>query len=469
MSTPPPDMTAAALLDDYRAGRSTPTEAVRGCLERIATLDPVLNAFCLTDPAGALAAAEASDARWARGEPAGKLDGVPVSIKDLFLTKGWPTLCGSKAVDPHQPWSEDAPAVARLREAGAILLGKTTTSEFGHKGVGDNPLTGITRNPWNTALTTGGSSAGAGAAAAAGFAPMNLGSDGGGSIRIPAAFCGVVGFKPGFGTVPSFGAITGPLVADGPLTRTVRDAALMLDVIASPDLRDPTPAAMGSHDLLGTLDAGVAGLRIGYLPTISGAPVDPEVAAAVRRGADLLAAAGARVEEITLDLPDAVDAYYTILSAGTAMLLDGFDASRQSLMETALHTLANMGRKVSGVAYAQAYHRTRAGFIKTMRALYARLDLVVLPTMPCTAFPVMQDYPGVQDGRWRADWTPFTFPFNLTSQPACSVPCGLSAAGLPIGLQLLGPWGAEARVLRAAQALETASGGFPVPPVPSEA
>jgi aspartyl-tRNA(Asn)/glutamyl-tRNA(Gln) amidotransferase subunit A len=461
----PPSTTAAALLDGYRTGRLSPVDAVGDCLARIEAFEPTLNAFCLLDRDGALTAAQVSEARWARGEPLGRLDGVPVSIKDLFLTKGWPTLCGSRAVDPDQPWADDSPAVARLREAGAIILGKTTTSEFGHKGVGDNPLTGVTRNPWNPALTTGGSSAGAGAAAAAGYAPLNLGSDGGGSIRIPAAFCGVVGFKPGFGTVPSLGAITGPLVADGPLTRTVRDAALMLDVIAVPDLRDPTPATLSPIDHLGALEGGVAGLRIGYVATIGDAPVDAEVAAAVRRGVELLGAAGASIEAITLDLPDAVEAYYTILSAGTAMLVDRFGPDRQALMEPALHTLAAMGRGVTGIAYALAYHGARTAFIRTMRAIYARADLVVLPTMPCAAFPVLQDYPGPQDGRWRADWTPFTFPFNLTSQPACSVPCGLTAAGLPIGLQVLGPWGAEARVLRAAHAFERAVGGFPQPPL----
>ncbi|MCB8880212.1 amidase [Acidisoma cellulosilytica] len=456
-------LTATDLLAGYARRDFSPVDVTRACLDRIAATNPVLNAFCLVDEASALASAQASEARWQKGESLGVLDGVPTSIKDLFQTKGWPTLCGSKAVDPDQKWEVDAPSVARLREAGAVLLGKTTTSEFGHKGVCDNPLTGITRNPWNPEMTPGGSSGGAGTATAAYMAPLNLGSDGGGSIRIPASFCGVVGFKPGFGVVPEPASITGPLVGSGPLTRSVADAALMMSVLARPDARNPNPASFTTPDFHGVLQDGVQGWRIGYLPTINDAPVEPEIAQAVAAGAMRFRELGATVEEASLSLPGETDIYITILSAGTALLLDRFTPEQQALMEPPLRTLAAMGRKVSGVDYARAYHQVRSQYIVALRALFARYDLLVLPSMPAPAFPVLHDYPGEQTGEWRADWTPFTHPFNLTSSPCCSIPCGVTRSGLPIGLQLVGPWGGDRAVLQAAMRFEDARGAFPPP------
>ncbi|MGH8745910.1 MAG: amidase family protein, partial [Burkholderiales bacterium] len=228
-------LSAADLLRLYRAKRASPLEVTRAALQRIDKLNPVLNAFCFIAP-DALAAAKESEARWMKGEPRGALDGVPVSIKDLLLTKGWPTLRGSKTVDPKGPWNDDAPVVARLREADAILLGKTATPEFGWKGVTDNPLSGITRNPWNPAKTPGGSSGGAAAALAAGIGPLTLGTDGGGSIRIPCAFSGVFGLKPSFGRVPAWPLSPfGSVAHVGPMTRSVHDAALMLNVLSQPD------------------------------------------------------------------------------------------------------------------------------------------------------------------------------------------------------------------------------------------
>src|SRR5580704_1973381 len=195
--------TATKLIAGYSAKTASPVEATQAALARIERLDPELNAFCLVDPEGALATARDAEARWQRGAPLGLVDGVPTSVKDIVLTKGWPTLRGSKTIDPNQPWDEDAPAVARLREHGAVLLGKTTTPEFGWKAIGDSPRTGITRNPWNLERTTGGSSAGAAAACAAGIAPLHVGSDGAGSIRIPSCFTGIFGIKASFGRVPA--------------------------------------------------------------------------------------------------------------------------------------------------------------------------------------------------------------------------------------------------------------------------
>src|SRR5215472_13603468 len=273
---------AVALGDGYRTGTLSPVEVARLLFERLDALQPKINAFCVVDRDGAMAAARASEARWRRGEAVGPLDGVPATIKDLMPMRGFPTLRGSLLVERDQDWSEDAPAVARLREAGVDSLGKTTIAEFGWKALGDSPLTGITRNPWDLGRTTGGSSAGAAAAAAAGIGPLHLGSDGAGSIRIPCAFTGIFGLKPSFGRVPAYPLSPMGLLAHiGPITRTVADAALMLSVIAGPDHRDPYALPPESKNFLDGLEEGVRGWRIAYSPTLGFARVAPEIAAAV--------------------------------------------------------------------------------------------------------------------------------------------------------------------------------------------
>jgi len=233
-------LSATELIELYRRRELSPVEATRAVLAQIGSRNAVTNAYCLVRDDEALASAKQSERRWQAGEPAGLLDGVPVSVKDLLLTSGWPTLRGSLTTDKAGPWNVDAPTVARLREHGAVLLGKTTTPEFGWKGVTDSPLTGVTRNPWDTARTPGGSSGGAAAAVASGLGPLALGTDGGGSIRIPASFCGIVGLKPTHGRVPVYPPSTfGTLSHVGPMARTVADTALLLDALGSPDYRDP--------------------------------------------------------------------------------------------------------------------------------------------------------------------------------------------------------------------------------------
>ena len=276
---------AVSLLDLYRKRALSPVEVTRLLLDRLDRLQPKINAFCIVDHDGAMAAARASEQRWLRGEAVGQLDGIPVTIKDLMLMRGFPTLRGSRLVDPNQDWSEDAPATARLREAGAVILGKTTTPEFGWKALGDSPLTGITRNPWDLSRTPGGSSAGAAAACAAGIGPLHLGSDGAGSIRIPCAFTGIFGLKPSFGRVPAYPLSAMGLLAHlGPMARTVADAALMLSVLSAPDHRDPYALPPEDRNYLDGLDGGVRGWRIAYSPTLGYAKVDPEIAADGRRG-----------------------------------------------------------------------------------------------------------------------------------------------------------------------------------------
>src|SRR3954447_16102352 len=290
-------LTATELLDGYRKHELSPVEVTRAVLERIERLNPVLNAFNLVSER-AMDDAKASEARWMSGQPKGLLDGVPASIKDIILTKGWPTLRGSKTVDPKGPWNDDAPASARLREHGAVILGKTTTPEFGWKGVTDSPLTGITRNPWNPAKTPGGSSGGAAAALASGMGALAVGTDGGGSIRIPCSFTGLFGIKPSFGRVPAWPLSPFGTVAHvGPMTRSVADAALMLNVIALPGARDWHALPYSPRDWRAGLDHGIEGLRIAFSADLGYAKVDGEVASVVARAVRLFEDLGAKVEQ----------------------------------------------------------------------------------------------------------------------------------------------------------------------------
>src|SRR5690349_17762858 len=308
MNTDPALLSATELLSLYRSRGLSPVEVTQACLDRIAALDTKLNAFTLVDGDAALEAARASEERWIKGQPQGLVDGVPATIKDLILTRGWPTLRGSKAISPDQPWDEDAPATARLREHGAVLLGKTTTPELGHKGVTDSPLTGITRNPWNSEMTPGGSSGGAAVAAATGMGALHVGTDGGGSIRIPASFTGIFGLKPSFGRVPAYPLSPFGTVAHiGPMTRSVADAALLLNVMKRPDARDWTALPPDDSDVAAGLDDGVRGLRIAWSPTLGYAKVEPEVAAAAERAVRELEALGAHVEAVDPGFDDPLE------------------------------------------------------------------------------------------------------------------------------------------------------------------
>src|SRR5208282_169489 len=279
-------LSAARMAALFRKRKLSPVEATKAALARIAGHNGRLNAFILVDEKGALAAARRAEGRYAKGEALSAVDGVPASIKDLLLTKGWPTLRGSKALSPDQPWLEDAPAVARLREAGAVLLGKTTTPEFGWKGVTDSPLTGITRNPWNPKMTPGGSSGGAAVAAATGMGALHLGTDGGGSIRIPAGFCGIFGFKQSWGRVPAYPPSPFQTLAHvGAMTRTVADAAMLLTILARPDSRDVYALPHDGADYCKGLGGGIKGLRVAFAPTLGGRHVEPEVAELVAKAA----------------------------------------------------------------------------------------------------------------------------------------------------------------------------------------
>ncbi len=453
-------LSATELLALYRSGQLSPVDATQAVLERIARLNPVLNAYCVVDAEAALADARASEARWQRhrreGAPVGALDGVPASIKDLILTRGWPTLRGSRSIDPAQPWDIDAPVTARLREAGAVLLGKTTTPEFGCKAETNSPLHGITRNPWKLSRTTGGSSGGAAAAVAAGLGPLAVGTDGAGSVRIPAAFCGNVGMKPSFGRVPAYPLSPFGSVAHlGPHTMSVADCALMLNVMKQPDARDWTALPFDPADYTIGLNDGIRGLRIAYSPTLGHAQVDPEVARAVDAAVRELEAQGALVEQVDPGFEDPIEISTGLWFAVAQQLWRAMTPAQQALADPDFAAEAELGGKLDATALHQLNQR-RGALGSLMRQFMQRYDLLVTPTVAIPAFDAREAGRQTMDAQAMLGWTPFSYPFNLTQQPAITVPCGLTNDGLPIGLQFVGPMFGDALVLRAARAYEAA-------------
>ena len=451
------DCSAHALLALYRSGRASPVEATKAALARIDRLNPVLNAFCVLDPESALVSARASEARWKAGAPQGDLDGVPVSIKDLILAKGWPTLRGSRTVDPKQAWDVDAPATARLREANAVILGKTTTPEFGCKGETNSPLTGITRNPWNPQKTSGGSSGGTAAAVAAGMGPLSVGTDGAGSVRIPAGFCGNFGLKPSFGRVPAYPlSPMGSVAHLGPHTMSVADAALMMNVLKRPDARDWTSLPYDDRDYLQGLDDGVKGLRVAFSPTLGYARnVHPEVAAAVAAAVRALESLGAHVEAVDPGIADPLEISTGLWFAGVHAVWSGLSPAQQAVADPDFRAEAELGARFSALdLHKLAMRRIDLG--SHLRQFMTRFDLIATPTLAVPAFDARPAGHTPMNPESMLAWTPFSYPFNLSQQPACTIPCGLTQDGLPIGLQLVGPMFGDALVLRAARAYETA-------------
>ncbi len=455
------DCSASELLQLYRTGQASPVEATRAVHERIARLNSRLNAFCFVAPDASLQAARNSEARWQAwrktGAPCGEIDGVPVSIKDLILTRGWPTLRGSRTVDLRQPWGIDAPVTARLREAGAVLVGKTTTPEFGCKGETNSPLTGLTRNPWNLAKTPGGSSGGAAAAVAAGMGPLAVGTDGAGSVRIPAAFCGTFGLKPSFGRVPAYPLSPfGTVSHVGPHTMSVRDAALMMNALKRPDARDWTSLPPDATDYQVGLDDGIRGLRIAYSPTLGYAKnVHPEIAAAVDGAARQLEALGARVERVDPGIDDPLEITTGLWFVGSWTLWNTLTAEQQALTDPDFSAQAGLGASFSALD-VQRLNLRRGALGSHMRQFMQHHDLLVTPTVAVPAFDAQPAGHSKMDPTTMLGWTPFSYPFNLTQQPASTIPCGLTSDGLPIGLQIVGPMFGDALVLRAARAYESA-------------
>ena len=457
--TDPALFTAEEMLSLFATNRLSPVEVLQAVTERVARLNPGLNAFAVLNPR-ALDAAGESAARWRAGRPLGLLDGVPVTVKDLVDLAGFPTRRGSRTTSAD-PVADDAPSVVGLKAAGAVILGKTTTTEYGWKSPGDCPLHGITRNPWNPAYTTGGSSSGAGAAGAAGFGPLHIGTDAGGSIRIPAAWSGLVGLKPTYGRVPQWPAGAFASVAcAGPMTRSVRDAALMLSAMARYDLRDPFCLPDDGRDWRDGIEAGVAGLTVGLLSSPGfDAPVDADGIAAVERAAALLADAGAVVERADTALPDTSEVFGRVWGAALARLVASLPSQLVGLLDPGIREVAATLGGMSAVQFMEA-EAMRAAAGHAMARLHQRFDLVLCPTVP--AGPPLADAPTVDPVRalWTA-WAPWTFTFNLTRQPAITVPLGLRADGLPNSVQLAAAQFRDDLVLRAARVLELAE-PFPI-------
>jgi aspartyl-tRNA(Asn)/glutamyl-tRNA(Gln) amidotransferase subunit A len=459
MTTNLADCTATELLQLYQTGQASPVEAHAAVSQRIAQLNPTLKAFCHLAPEASAQAAIKSEAAWQahrkQGAAVRALEGIPTSIKDLILTAGMPTLRGSHTVDEKQVWDVDAPAAARLKEAGAVILGKTSTPEFGCKGETNSPRTGITRNPWDTSKTPGGSSGGTAAAVAAGMGPLSVGTDGAGSVRIPAAFCGNFGLKPSFGRVPAYPLSPFGSVAHlGPHTMGVQDAALMMNVLAQPDARDWTSLPYDGVDYLKDLDKGVKGLRIAYSPTLGFAKnIHPEIAAAINQAAKQFEALGAMVEQIDPGFEDPLDITTGLWFVGAWTVWNTLSPALQAVTDPDFKAEAEIGSHISALD-VQRLHMRRGALGSHMRQFMQRYDLLLTPAVSIPAFEAKAAGHSPMSPEAMLGWTPFSYPFNLTQQPACSLPCGLTQAGLPMGLQLVGPMFGDALVLRAARAYE---------------
>jgi aspartyl-tRNA(Asn)/glutamyl-tRNA(Gln) amidotransferase subunit A len=445
-------LSAIELLAAYRSRELSPVEVAEAVLARIDAVD--VNAFVTVTAELALEQARAAERAYADGM-ARPLEGVPVSVKDVVPTAGIRTTMGSRLFADWVP-AADAPLVERLYSSGAVLLGKTTVPELGWKGDSGNLVNGPARNPFDRARTAGGSSGGAAAAVAAGMGPLAQGGDGAGSIRIPAALCGVVGLKPSHGRIPyaPAGALE-LIVSEGPLARTVADAALLLDALAGPDARDRLSQAPDGPPFLAACDAGLSGLRVAYSPDLGHATVDPAVAGAVRDAVTTLERLGAHVEQVDPGWPDPHDELETLFATAYAgMELDGFGLAdpppdAHERLDAGLARLIERGRSFSAAALT-AVHLRRLRFCDQVRVFMDGYDLLATPTLPVTAFAAGEDHP---PGSTDYGWLPFTYPFNLTGLPAITVPAGL-AGGLPAGLQLVGRWRADRTVLAAAAAYE---------------
>lgn len=449
------DLTATQMLAAFAKRELSPVEAAEACLERIRRLNGDVHAYAQVNQEVTLAEARAAEARYAKGEARGLVDGVPVAVKDIFMAEGWPNLKGSHLVDRGAPAAADAPAVAALKRHGMVTLGRTTTPEFGWKGVTDSPLEGPTGNPWQPAATAGGSSGGSAAAVVLGMGPLALGTDAGGSIRIPAGFSGCFGHKPTHGLCPMWPpSAFYPLAHVGPMTWTVEDAALLMNVLAEADPRDAAlPPA--HRDYRAELGGDLSGLRVAYSASYGYVQVDPEIAAAVAAAVKVLGELGAEVEAVDPGIEDPIDAFNILFYGGAANAMRDIDGEARGRMDPGLVEVAEWAAGHSLLDYLAAAN-TRAALTEHFSLFHRRYDLLVSPCLPIPAFAKGRDVPEGWHGRHWPSWTPFTYPFNLTGQPACSVPCGFTRDGLPIGMQIVAARHADALVLRAAHAFEQA-------------
>jgi len=435
----------------------SPLEITEAIVERIEVLNPRLNAYWTVTADHAMDAARRAEDAVANGEVLGPLHGVPVSFKDSMVTKGVPTTVGSRTLAYNVP-DHDAPLVERVVAAGAIMLGKTTMPEFAWKAMTDSPLQGVTRNPWNLDYTPGGSTGGGSAQVAAGMGPIAMGTDGGGSIRIPASFAGIYGIKPTFGRVPYYPAPAFDALSHaGPLTRTVADAALVLGVAAGPHAADRLSLEAPPADYVGELGKGIKDLKVAWSPDLGYARVDPEVTDVTTKAARAFEELGCHVEEVNPGFGDVIEFYRTIMRVGVAVSLSDLLPKWEQEMDPGLVNVARAGKDIPAVDFAKAQGE-RHRFYDRVRRFFETYDLLLTPTVAVPPFKAGAPSPEPEHGLgedW-IEWAPFSFPFNLTHMPAASVPAGFTKTGLPIGLQIVGPRFAELTVLQASAAFEEA-------------
>ena len=433
----------------------SPVEVVTDTLARIEDLQPVLNPFVTITPELALDAARKVEAAIMSGGQVGPLDGLPVSIKDLIAVKGVRWTSGSRTAESLIA-PVDLPASERVKAAGACLVGKTTTTEFGCKPSSDSPLTGITRNPWNLNKTTGGSSAGAAASVAAGITPFALGTDGGGSIRIPSSFCGLFGIKAHFGRVPLYPVTATPTLAHvGPMARTVRDAALLLSAISGFDERDPAAVAAPVPDYLAACEQSPRGLRIAWSPTLGYAKPVPEVLETATRAVRAFEDFGCHVELVERVFDDPIDLWMAEFYAGVGTRLKTPLAERHDIIDPTVVELLRtaLDQTIDGY-YGRVFQRYE--FRDKVRKFFESFDLLLTPTTPTPAFDIGRELPEEFGGANIVSWVAYTYPFNLCGNPAASIPCGFTQAGLPLGLHIVAQALHENDIFRAAAAFEAA-------------
>jgi aspartyl-tRNA(Asn)/glutamyl-tRNA(Gln) amidotransferase subunit A len=445
--------TGTELSGAYAGGVVSPVDVTRACLGRAEEINPALNAFAVIDHEGALTAAARSEERWAKGRSLSPIDGLPVTIKDIVHCHGLDVRYGSK-VTADVTALPDSPVVERLRAAGAVILGLTTTPEFGWKAVTDSVRHGVTRSPWNRDMTPGGSSGGAAAAAAMGAGVLHLGTDGGGSIRIPASFCGIAGLKPSFGRVPAYPAsVFGTVAHIGPMARTVSDLALMLNAMSGRDLRDWAQGPVPMQPVA-PRPMNWTGVRIGHWMRPPVGKVDPVVDALIHAVLSDLELAGARIEPIDLpdqdDLPEMFRRHWFV---GAANRLATVEEADRHLLDPGFVATAELGQAYSAVERMQA-EVARSRYGAQMDQLLARFDFILSPAVAIPPFAAGCNVPPGSGLESWIDWAGFSYPINLSQQPACSVPCGFTEAGLPVGLQVIGPRGADEAVLSAALTYE---------------
>ncbi len=448
------------LRDLIEAKEVSPVELTELFLRRIDELNPRLNAYLTLVHEQAIEEAKSAEQAVVRGEELGPLHGVPISIKDLEATKGIRTTLGSLAFKDTLP-DRDTIVVERVGKSGAIILGKTNTPEFGLSGTTENRLGDACRNPWDTTRTAGGSSGGSGAALAAGLCPLATGSDGGGSIRIPASFCGVYGIKPSQGRVPRYGGLGrtafSQFAQPGPMARSVRDVVMLFQVLAGPDPRDPSCQQESPPNFLTALDGNVKGLRIGWSSDLGYAAVDPEVLEITSRSARVFEDLGCSVEEVDIKFEDPFTHFFNVFSSDVFAAYEHLlEEHPDKLSDITLRSFDH-ARNVKGADYSRALFAIQ-NLRKQMTELMERYDLLLTPTMAVTAFPVGERPRSIAGKKVNPFWgfLPFTFPINMTGQPAASIPCGISKDGLPVGLHIIGRFKDEVTVIKASTAFEEA-------------